>query len=598
MKRYQSITSKLPAAIAIGALLIVWHFACALELVPSFMLPSPGDVLYALISEFPLLMMHAKVTLLEAAYGLGAGILVAFVFATLMDRFAFLYRAFYPIIVVTQTIPTIAIAPLLVLWMGFEMAPKVTLVALTTFFPITIGLLDGYASADKDSADLLRSMGAGRWQIFWHLKLPSAMSHFFSGLRVSASYAVVGAVISEWLGGFEGLGVYMTRVKKAYAFDKMFAVIVFITVVSLLLMLAVTVLRKVSMPWEAYEKMERKERPKMKKRSILALCLAVCLALGLCFAVGCGDKKESELKEITLCLDWTPNTNHTGFYAAVANGYYEDAGLDVTIVQPPEDGATAMVAAGQAQFGITVQDSLASAFSREDPLPIKAVAALLQHNTSGIISRAGEGMDTPKGLEGNNYATWNSPIELAMMEHVVAADGGDFSKVELIPNNITDEPAALEAHQADSIWVYYGWGAVLAELRGMDFDYFYFKDIDPVLDYYTPVIISGDEFLESEPETAKAFLAATAKGYEFAIENPEKAAQMLIEGDTTGSLSGSEELVVASQKWMADQYKAEVEQWGYIDPARWDGFYNWLTENDLCEVPLAPGTGFSNEYLS
>ena len=124
MKRYQSITSKLPAAIAIGALLIVWHFACALELVPSFMLPSPGDVLKALISEFPLLMMHAKVTLLEAAYGLGAGILVAFVFATLMDRFAFLYRAFYPTIVVTQTIPTIAIAPLLVLWMGFEMAPE------------------------------------------------------------------------------------------------------------------------------------------------------------------------------------------------------------------------------------------------------------------------------------------------------------------------------------------------------------------------------------------------------------------------------------------------------------------------------------------
>jgi len=598
MKRYPSITSKLPAAVAIGALLLCWHFACALELVPSFMLPSPGAVLAALISEFPLLMEHAKVTLLEAAYGLGTGIAVAFVFATLMDRFPVLYKAFYPIIVVTQTIPTIAIAPLLVLWMGFEMAPKVTLVALTTFFPITIGLLDGYASADKDSAALLRSMGASRTQIFFHLKLPASLSHFFSGLRVSASYAVVGAVISEWLGGFEGLGVYMTRVKKAYAFDKMFAVIVFITVVSLLLMLAVTVLRKVSMPWEAYEKMDRKERPKMKRRSIFALCLAVCLVLGLCFAVGCADKKESELKDITLCLDWTPNTNHTGFYVAAANGYYEEAGLNVQIVQPPEDGATAMVAAGQAQFGITVQDSLASAFAREEPLPIKAVAALLQHNSSGIISRVGEGMDRPAGLMGNNYATWNSPIELAMMEHVVKADGGDFSKVELIPNNITDEPAALEAHQADSIWVYYGWGAVLAELRGMDFDYFYFKDIDPVLDYYTPVIISGDAFLESEPETAKAFLSATAKGYEYAIENPEEAAQMLIEGDTTGSLNGSEDLVVASQKWMCDQYKAEVEQWGYIDPMRWDGFYTWLTENDLCSVPLAPGTGFTNEYLS
>ena len=259
MKKSPNITNKLPAAIAIAALLLIWHLVCATGLVPAFMLPSPKAVLSALISEFPLLMQHSAITLLEAAYGLLAGIAVAFVFATLMDRFTFIYRAFYPLIVVTQTIPTIAIAPILVLWMGFEMAPKIVLVALTTFFPITIGLLDGYASADKDSAALLRSMGASRLQIFCHLKVPAALSHFFAGLKISASYAVVGAVVSEWLGGFEGLGVYMTRVKKAYAFDKMFAVIVFIAAVSLLLMLAVSILRRISMPWETYEKMERKD---------------------------------------------------------------------------------------------------------------------------------------------------------------------------------------------------------------------------------------------------------------------------------------------------------------------------------------------------
>ena len=159
----------------------------------------------------------------------------------------------------TQTIPTVAIAPLLVLWMGFGMAPKVTLVALTTFFPIAVSLLEGYASTDKAAADLLRSMGASRWQIFRHLEFPTALSYFFSGLRVSVSYAVVGAVISEWLGGFEGLGVYMTRVRKAYAFDRMFAVILFIVVVSLLLMALVTLLRRLAMPWEAYEKIERND---------------------------------------------------------------------------------------------------------------------------------------------------------------------------------------------------------------------------------------------------------------------------------------------------------------------------------------------------
>ena len=259
MKKSRSITSKLPAAAAIAALLLIWYLACAWGLVPSFMLPSPGQVLAALVEEFPVLVQHARITLLEAALGLGVGVAAAFLIATLMDRFRFLYKALYPLLIITQTIPSVAIAPLLVLWMGFEMAPKVTLVAITTFFPITIGLLDGYTSADKEAAELLRSMGAGRWQIFRHLKFPAALSHFFAGLRVSASYAVVGAVISEWLGGFEGLGVYMTRVKKAYAFDSMFAVIVFITAVSLLLMLCVSLLRKLAMPWEKYEKLERKD---------------------------------------------------------------------------------------------------------------------------------------------------------------------------------------------------------------------------------------------------------------------------------------------------------------------------------------------------
>lgn len=157
-----------------------------------------------------------------------------------------------PLLVVTQTIPTIAIAPLLVLWMGFGMEPKITLVVITTFFPIAVGLLDGFKSADPDAVALLRSMNATRLQIFRHVKIAAALPYFFSGLRISASYAVVAAVISEWLGGFEGLGVYMTRVRKAYAFDKMFAVILLIVIVSLLLMMLVNLIRNISMPWLKY----------------------------------------------------------------------------------------------------------------------------------------------------------------------------------------------------------------------------------------------------------------------------------------------------------------------------------------------------------
>lgn len=213
------------------------------------MLPSPIDVVKAFADNFSIMMKQAAVTLQETLYGLLIGIAIAFVIASLMDRFTIINKALYPVLVVTQTIPTIAIAPLLVLWMGFGMAPKITLVVITTFFPIAIGLLNGFQSVDEDAINLMRSMGARRLQIFRIIKLPNATASFFSGLRISAAYAVVGAVVSEWLGGFEGLGVYMTRVKKAYAFDKMFAVIVFISAISLVLMGIVVLLEKISMPW-------------------------------------------------------------------------------------------------------------------------------------------------------------------------------------------------------------------------------------------------------------------------------------------------------------------------------------------------------------
>lgn len=249
-KRFQSITSKIAPAISLLIVFFLWLFLSEGEIVPTYMLPSPLDVIKAFIADFDILMSHSVITLQEALYGLSIGTALAFVIAVLMDRFDFLYKALYPILVITQTIPTIAIAPLLVLWMGFSMAPKITLVVLTTFFPITISLLDGFKSADKDSINLIRSMGGGNFKIFRYIKLPHATEQFFSGLKVSASYSVVGAVISEWLGGFEGLGVYMTRVKKAYAFDKMFAVIILVSLVSLALMGVVALLKNLAMPYK------------------------------------------------------------------------------------------------------------------------------------------------------------------------------------------------------------------------------------------------------------------------------------------------------------------------------------------------------------
>lgn len=249
-EKSQNITSKLWTVSALAAILILWQCVSMAGLVPNFMLPSPVEVVKAFISDFSILMENSKVTLAEAALGLFFGVAVGFFMAVIMDRFEKLYKAFYPLIVLTQTVPTVAIAPLLVLWFGYEMLPKVILIVIVTFFPVTVGLLDGFKAADKDTINLMRSMGAGNFQIFRYIKLPGSMSYFFASLRISVSYSVVGAVISEWLGGFNGLGVYMTRVKKAFSYDKMFAVIFLISIISLLLMKLVDLLQKKAMPWE------------------------------------------------------------------------------------------------------------------------------------------------------------------------------------------------------------------------------------------------------------------------------------------------------------------------------------------------------------
>lgn len=236
-------------SIAIIGLLAFWQLACLAGWVPNFMLPSPIQVVQALIYDAALLASHSITTLIEAALGLVIGVALGFVVAVLMDRFETVALALNPLVTISQTVPTIAIAPLLVLWFGYGLAPKVILIVISTFFPVTVSLVAGFRSVDPDLIALMRTMGASRMQVFINAKLPAALELFFSGLRISATYAIVGAVIAEWLGGFAGLGVYMTRVRKSFSYDRMFAVILLISALSLLLMRAVDLMQRLVMPW-------------------------------------------------------------------------------------------------------------------------------------------------------------------------------------------------------------------------------------------------------------------------------------------------------------------------------------------------------------
>lgn len=231
----RQIISLIKSHILVVLILVFWQMCVSLEVIPDYLLPSPLQIVEAFIEDFSLLMEHAKYTLATAFIGTAIGLIISFVLSILMDLSKTMKELIYPVILLNQTIPTIAIAPLLIIWLGYGITPKVVLVVLAVFFPITIALVDGYQSVSREHLNLFKSMKASKYQLYRHLKIPSAMGSFFTGLKVALSYALISAVIAEWLGGYHGLGVYMTRVRKSYDLDSMFAVIFLISFLTILL---------------------------------------------------------------------------------------------------------------------------------------------------------------------------------------------------------------------------------------------------------------------------------------------------------------------------------------------------------------------------
>ena len=321
-----------------------------------------------------------------------------------------------------------------------------------------------------------------------------------------------------------------------------------------------------------------------KVSKILILCLILILI------VSCGKSKDN--KKIRIVLDWVPNTNHTGLYVAKDLGYFKEEGVDVEIVQPPEGSTTALIGAGGAEFGISFQDTLAKSFAKENPVPVTAVAAILQHNTSGIISLKEKGIDSPKKLEGKKYATWEDNIEQAILKKLVTDDKGDFSKVKLIPYTITDAVTGLKT-DVDAVWVYYAWDGIATERAGLQTNFLKIRDYGEELDYYSPVIIANNDFLKKNPEIAKKVLKAIKKGYEYAMKNPEESAKILVKNSPELDIN----LVTASQKWISKEYQSDAKEWGIIDGNRWNRFYEWLYKNKAVEREIPKNFGYSNEYL-
>ncbi|WP_217589512.1 ABC transporter substrate-binding protein [Lentibacillus saliphilus] len=299
---------------------------------------------------------------------------------------------------------------------------------------------------------------------------------------------------------------------------------------------------------------------------------------------------KAETTDISVVLDWTPNTNHTGLYVAKEKGYFADEGLNVDIILPGEAGADQLVASGKAEFGVSYQESITEA--RIQDIPIVSIAAVIQHNTSGFASPKEKGITSPADFAGHTYGGWGAPVEKAVLDSLMQQEDADVEKVDIVNMGDTDFFTAVQ-RDIDFAWVFYGWTGVEAELRGEALNMVYLTDYSEKLDYYTPVLTTNEKMIADNPDVIKAFLAAASKGYQFAIDHPEQAADILIA--EVPDLDA--DLVKASQKWLAPKYTDDAPRWGEQKLSTWENYASWMFEHDLLEKELDADAAFTNEFL-
>lgn len=322
-----------------------------------------------------------------------------------------------------------------------------------------------------------------------------------------------------------------------------------------------------------------------------ALSCLVILALFI-IPAGCQqqDDQDEKMQKVTVLLDWFPNTNHTGLYVAQELGYYGEAGLEVEIIQPAEGGTSQLIASGQGDFGVSYQEEVTIARSQD--LPVVAIAAVIQHNTSGFASPVDRNIKRPGDFEGKTYGGWGSPAETAMIKALLDKYQGDINKVNIINIGSADFFTSMQ-RDIDFSWIYWGWTGIEAGLRNIELNFIPIGDEIKALDFYTPVLIASEDKIAQDPDLISKFLQATAKGYGFAIESPKEAAGILLQ--KVPELEP--ELVRASQQYLAGQYQAEAPAWGVMKPEVWKNYADFMYENKLIEKNIEASQAFTNDFL-
>lgn len=328
--------------------------------------------------------------------------------------------------------------------------------------------------------------------------------------------------------------------------------------------------------------------------------LSFLILLTAAAAAGCMGKNVKQetaetdnnaLAKVTVILDYVANTNHTGLYVALNQGYYADAGLDVKIVEPTEGATATLIAAGKGDFGISYQEDVTIARTADDPLPVKAIATIIQHNTSGFASYSEKGITSVSDFEGKTYSGWGGPGESAVLEAVMKAAGADFSKLNIIISDGSGFEALKD--RVDIMWFFEGWDNVKAEMNGFPLNYLELRRLDSRLDYYTPVIITSESCISENPDMVRRFMAATARGYEYVIENPETGAEILHQYAPDNSL----EMLTESQRYLAGKFREDTDTWGIMKDEVWDNYTEFMVEYGIIKEAIPAAECYTNEFL-
>jgi ABC-type nitrate/sulfonate/bicarbonate transport system substrate-binding protein len=317
------------------------------------------------------------------------------------------------------------------------------------------------------------------------------------------------------------------------------------------------------------------------------------LAVAGVLLTGCGSGGDGPRRSLTVVLDWTPNTNHSGVYLAKQTGLYDHAGLDVEIVEPDQAGGVAQLAAGNATFAFSYAEQVLPA--REQGTPVVSIATVLTTNTSSLVSPTDRNIRRPRDLAGKTYGTFGGAIEAPLIKELVRCDGGDPNAVKFVDVGNADYNVGFRKRAYDAAWVFDGWDVIrLRQIAKTPVTTIPFRQhLDCIPDWYTPVIVSTEQTLRTDPDLVRKFLAATDAGYRAAAANPAAAAAAL----TAAVPESDRHLVDASTRFLAPFYLDRTGSWGRQDPAVWERFDAFLRGARILTKPSPIASAFTNDYL-